>query len=420
MTDTPVLAGVMVNGAVFELDVPVPFRMTDCGEFDAVPLTVKVAVSAPTMLGLKTTLIWQLAPAPRLVGQLLPLPLTKSAALAPLTRMFEMASTEVEEALVRVTVCGALAVPFRVSGKITGDGASSINPDPAMPLPTSGTVCVFGLASSVRTRSATRLFSAVGVKTTPITQLAPTTSWLPQVLVRMLKSVALVPVIAMPCDREVQRARPRVLQGHRNRAGGDIEGLAGEREGDAGGRQGHHRKGPGSAQCDGANGVAASLAMFKFAVWMPVAVGVKVTLIVQLPDAGTMVPQRLLTAELAGRGTTGRHRRDVHRKVAAVGTASRTCGSALGEVGASQVERQRTDRRDRSAGAAQLHGHGNRGAVAGDGQRAVSTPEDNGVNVTPIDARGAHGYGQVAQLLPFESATTWKLPVMTGALTVSG
>ena len=41
----------MVNGAVFELDVPVPFRMTDCGELDAVPLTVKVAVSAPTMLG---------------------------------------------------------------------------------------------------------------------------------------------------------------------------------------------------------------------------------------------------------------------------------------------------------------------------------------------------------------------------------
>ena len=88
---------------------PVPERMTVCGEFEALPLTVKVAVSAAEAVGEKVTVILQVAPTTKLAGQALE-SLVKS--LFPERAMLLMVSTVVEEELVNVTVL--LAVVFTV------------------------------------------------------------------------------------------------------------------------------------------------------------------------------------------------------------------------------------------------------------------------------------------------------------------
>ncbi len=51
--------------------VPVPERLAVCGLFVALSVTVKVAVRVPEVAGVKVTLMVQLAPAARLVPQLL-------------------------------------------------------------------------------------------------------------------------------------------------------------------------------------------------------------------------------------------------------------------------------------------------------------------------------------------------------------
>jgi hypothetical protein len=112
VTDIPVVEGVTVKGA--ELDVvaavPVPVRVICCGEFEALPVTVKVAVSAAALLGVKVTLMLQVAFAARveeLAGQLFEA-MTKS--LLPVMAMLLTVSAEVEELLVSVTVWAALVV----------------------------------------------------------------------------------------------------------------------------------------------------------------------------------------------------------------------------------------------------------------------------------------------------------------------
>ena len=105
--DTPIAAGVTVKGPAIPPEPPVPtaspvpVRLTDCGEFDALATTVRAADSAPARLGVNVTLIWQLAPGAN-GGQLLVC--AKSAALVPVTPMLVIDSAEVEELLVSVTV----------------------------------------------------------------------------------------------------------------------------------------------------------------------------------------------------------------------------------------------------------------------------------------------------------------------------
>ena len=59
-------SGVSVAGAR-----PVPDKATICGLLTAVSFTLSVALSAPSMLGVKVTLIVHFAPGAMLEGQLL-------------------------------------------------------------------------------------------------------------------------------------------------------------------------------------------------------------------------------------------------------------------------------------------------------------------------------------------------------------
>ncbi len=67
-----------------------PERLAVCGLFEALSVTVRVAVSAPVVVGVKVTLIVQFAPAATLVPQLLVW--AKSPGLVPVTAMLVMLS----------------------------------------------------------------------------------------------------------------------------------------------------------------------------------------------------------------------------------------------------------------------------------------------------------------------------------------
>ena len=83
---------------------PVPVRLMVCGLLVAVSLMVTVPVSVPEVVGVKSTLIWQLAPAARLDPQLF-----VSAKLALATRLLIVRLTV--HVLVSVADCEALLVP---------------------------------------------------------------------------------------------------------------------------------------------------------------------------------------------------------------------------------------------------------------------------------------------------------------------
>lgn len=151
--------------------VPTPLRLT-VWVLPATPLLLSVMVSAPVRVplavGVKVTLIMQLAPAARLPPQLL------VWAKSPLVAMLEMVSGPVP-VLERVTFCAALAVPrfwlpkLRVPGETLTAGA--------VPVPLRLTVWVLPLVpplSSVKVKVPVRGPAEAGVKVTDSVQLAPT------------------------------------------------------------------------------------------------------------------------------------------------------------------------------------------------------------------------------------------------------
>jgi hypothetical protein len=108
--ETPVATGVTVKGVDPDgAVVPVPVRMTDCGEFEALPVTVKVAVLATALVGKKVTVIVQFAPTARLAGHPLE-SLVKSP--FPEIVIWLIVSAEDEDELVSVT--GWLTLEFTV------------------------------------------------------------------------------------------------------------------------------------------------------------------------------------------------------------------------------------------------------------------------------------------------------------------
>jgi hypothetical protein len=107
--DTPVDCGVTVKGAVLVMElVPVPVRVTCCGEFDALPVTVSVADSKTRVVGLKVRVTLQLAPIARVKGVAEQLFVAMTKSVLPEIAMLVMVSTEVVELLVTVTVCAGL------------------------------------------------------------------------------------------------------------------------------------------------------------------------------------------------------------------------------------------------------------------------------------------------------------------------
>jgi hypothetical protein len=91
---------------------PVPLRLTVCEPLRALSLNVRLPVAAPVAVGVKVTPTAQLAPAARLVPQVLP-----AIAKAPLVPMLENAS-DMLCWFVSVTVFAELVVPIATVPKL--------------------------------------------------------------------------------------------------------------------------------------------------------------------------------------------------------------------------------------------------------------------------------------------------------------
>ena len=111
--DTPVDWGVTVKGAVLVMElVPVPVRVTCCGEFEALPVTVRVADSRTRVFGVKVRVTLQLAPAARGKGVAGQLSVAMAKSVLPEIAMPVTVSVAVVELLVKVTVCAGVLVVF--------------------------------------------------------------------------------------------------------------------------------------------------------------------------------------------------------------------------------------------------------------------------------------------------------------------
>src|SRR5213082_95648 len=151
--------------------VPFPLSATVCGLPPALSVTDSVPVRAPEVVGVKVTLIEQLAPAAKVAGLV-------RQALAPVlvaAKSPEAAKELIVKAavpvLVDVTVIGALVVASSWLPKSRLVGA---NPTAgAVPFPLSGNVCGLPSASSATDSVPVRAPEAVGVKVTLMVQLAP-------------------------------------------------------------------------------------------------------------------------------------------------------------------------------------------------------------------------------------------------------
>jgi hypothetical protein len=149
------------------------------------------------VLGVKVTLVVQLAPTARLAPHVFVW--AKSPAFAPVKAMLVMLIAT-EPVLVMVTICGALLVPCGMVPNATLAGETVAVG--IAPVPERGTVCGLPAALSVNERLALRVPAAEGVKITLMVQLALGLKLEPQLLVSE-KSAAFVPVtVILVSERE--------------------------------------------------------------------------------------------------------------------------------------------------------------------------------------------------------------------------
>ena len=105
---------------------PEPDTATVCGLLLASSATLRVPDRLPTAVGVKVTLMVQLAPAPTELPQLL------VCAKSPVVLMFEIVSTPPLE-FDNVTACDVLVVPRRLPGarRDLGRGPAAARPGPS-------------------------------------------------------------------------------------------------------------------------------------------------------------------------------------------------------------------------------------------------------------------------------------------------
>jgi len=181
---------VNVGGAV-----PVPERVTGCGEPDALSVTVSVALKLAADTGVKVTEIVQLAPAASELPHVLVW--AKLAGFVPPIAMPVIVNAALP-LLVSVTAVGALVAPVVSLAKATEAGASvATGAGGTVPVPVSAVVRGEPLALSVTVSVALKLAADAGLKVTEIVQLAPAARELPQVLV-WAKLVELAPPMVIP------------------------------------------------------------------------------------------------------------------------------------------------------------------------------------------------------------------------------
>src|SRR5213082_2516064 len=151
--------------------VPFPLSATVCGLPPALSVTDSVPVRAPEVVGVKVTLIEQLAPAAKvagLVGQAFAPVLVAAKSPEAAKELIVKAAVPV---LVNVTVIGALVV---ASSWLPKSRLMGVNPTAgAVPFPLSGNVCGLPPALSATDSVPLRAPEAVGVKVTLMEQLAP-------------------------------------------------------------------------------------------------------------------------------------------------------------------------------------------------------------------------------------------------------
>lgn len=98
--------------------------------------------------------------------------------------------------LVRVAALGAPPFPTATDTQLIDEGDTEALPPVAAPVPVSATDCGILVAESVNDSLAVRVPAAVGLNTTEAVQLVAAARLVPHVLVEMVKSAALVPEIA--------------------------------------------------------------------------------------------------------------------------------------------------------------------------------------------------------------------------------
>jgi hypothetical protein len=156
--------------------VPVPLKATVCGLAPPLSEMPRVAFRVPVAVGLKVTVMVQLAVAATELPQLLVC--VKSDALVPLTEMLVIFSDVVPLVFVINTVCGAPDVLTGTLPKLK-ELAERLT---TVPLPDRETVCGLELALSLTLRVPLRVPVVVGVKVTLIVHFAPPARLLTHVL----------------------------------------------------------------------------------------------------------------------------------------------------------------------------------------------------------------------------------------------
>lgn len=156
---------------------PVPVSATDSGLFDALLVTVSVPVAEPEAVGVNVTETVQLAPAARVLPQVL------VCANGPVVATAEM-SAVAPPPLVTVVVCAALVEPTVVLPNVSSAGdADSDGVAGVVPVPVSETVSGLFDALLVTVRVPVWVPDAVAPYSTEKVQFAPAARLLPQVLV---------------------------------------------------------------------------------------------------------------------------------------------------------------------------------------------------------------------------------------------
>jgi hypothetical protein len=183
------------TGAMENALVPNPDSATVCGLLLAESVKLRVAVRVPAATGLNTIVAVQLEDAARLEPQVL-LEIAKSAALVPEIAML-LTAIELEPLFVKVADFGAPVFPTATLNQLILDGLAVALPVAVVPVPESATVCGLLLAESVKLSVAVRAPVAAGLKEMAAMQLADAARLAPHVLLEIVKSAALLPVIAM-------------------------------------------------------------------------------------------------------------------------------------------------------------------------------------------------------------------------------
>jgi hypothetical protein len=166
--------------------LPVPLKLADCGLPAALSVTLSVPVRVPVVVGVNVTWMAQLRLAARLLPQLL------VCAKSPLAAMFVIVSGPVP-VFVSVTVCAGLVVPTPCGPNVKLVG-ERLAPG-VVPVPLNPTDCGLPGALSAKLNTPVRKPVVVGVNVMLMTQLALTASVPGQLLLCEKSPVAVMLVI---------------------------------------------------------------------------------------------------------------------------------------------------------------------------------------------------------------------------------